>query len=395
MTSINRREFIKNAGIGSVSAVAGLAAIGLLPRRILGEGTSGFNRVAFRKLGSTGFKASEVSFGAMNMRDPELVHAAIDSGINYIDTAHRYMNGVNEQIIGQVMKTKRDKVFLTTKVPPRSPDEMLSMMETSLKRLQTDHVDLMLLHNLKSPDPALDDDTIKTFEKARQKGMCRFVGVSTHVNQEKILDAAVGTNFWEAVLVGYSCMSPPGVKGAIERARKAGLATIAMKNLLNTQTRPRDRIGDIRKNKTVNITATQALIKWVLDDPFVDTTILGMTSFEHLAEDLAIMGMKMSFDDHRTLHRYGKLLNGSYCHGVSGCTDCVDQCPKGVDVRDLNRCLGYAYGYGDIDLARENYRELPTASRIDVCGECTDCVVKCVNGLDLTQNIRHARELFA
>ena len=54
--------------------------------------------------------------GCMNMRDPELVHAAIDSGINYLDTAYVYMNGQNEEIIGQVMKTKRDKVFLTTKV---------------------------------------------------------------------------------------------------------------------------------------------------------------------------------------------------------------------------------------------------------------------------------------
>jgi hypothetical protein len=65
--------------------------------------------VVFRDLGSTGYKVGEVSMGCMNMRDPELVHAAIDSGINYLDTAYVYMNGQNEEIISRVMKTKRDK----------------------------------------------------------------------------------------------------------------------------------------------------------------------------------------------------------------------------------------------------------------------------------------------
>ena len=83
------------------------------PRRIYAEETSETNKIVYRKLGSTGFKVSEIGMGCMNMRDPELVTAAIDRGINYIDTAHGYMRGVNEEIIGTVMKTKRDKVNQT------------------------------------------------------------------------------------------------------------------------------------------------------------------------------------------------------------------------------------------------------------------------------------------
>ena len=112
MNSTSRRSFLKKGATISAS----LGAIGLNPRRIIAEGPSKFQRIAYRQLGSTGFKVSEVGFGAMNTRDIELLHAAIDAGINYIDTAHGYMKGVNEQIVGKVMKTKRDKVFLVTKV---------------------------------------------------------------------------------------------------------------------------------------------------------------------------------------------------------------------------------------------------------------------------------------
>ena len=70
----NRREFLQKAAVGSASVAAGLAAAGLIPRRIFAKGSNEFHRIAFRNLGSTGIKVSEVGFGCMNMKDPELVH---------------------------------------------------------------------------------------------------------------------------------------------------------------------------------------------------------------------------------------------------------------------------------------------------------------------------------
>ena len=390
MGTSSRRNFMKN----SAAAGVGLAATGLSSRRIYSKEKSGFKRINFRDLGSTGFKVSEIGFGAMNMRDPELVHAAIDAGINYIDTAHVYMRGVNEEVIGQVMKTKRDKVFLTTKVKYREPDKIPEMIETSLKRLQTDHVDLLLLHNYERRENILRDDLMKIFDDARKKGQTRFVGFSAHNFPPDVLDATLESKFWEAVLVGYNYVSPQSVKTSIEKARNAGIAIIAMKNLL-TSSWPPDPLEDMRKDKSGNMTASQAMIKWVLDDKYVDTAIPGMTSFEHLAEDLAVMEMKMTLDDRRTLMRIGESIRKRYCCGVSGCTGCKDKCPYGVKVNEINRCLGYAYGYGDIRLAHENYEDIPRSSRVDICSNCDECVVKCVNGLNLTENIKKASELFA
>ena len=90
----NRRDFLKNG----TAAGIGLTVNGLFSRKIHSEENSDFNRTYYRNLGSTGYKVSEIGFGAMNMREPELVHAAIDKGINYIDTAHPYHGGTSQEL---------------------------------------------------------------------------------------------------------------------------------------------------------------------------------------------------------------------------------------------------------------------------------------------------------
>ena len=384
MSGPNRRDFMKSgAAIG-----AGIAAGGVTAREAFPAGNDP-GKVQYRELGKTGFKASIVGFGAMNTRDAELIDAAIDAGVNYIDTAHGYMRGVNEEVIGKVMAAKRDKVFLTTKVSRRDPDHIPEMIETSLKRLRTDHVDLLLLHGPSQREQILNEDFMRMFEDARKRGQTRFIGFSTHRNHAESLDLAVESKFWEAVTVGYNHLSPPEVTDSLIKARKAGIGIIAMK----TQVKGKGYSGtDI---DTDTITSQQAALKWVLNNQYVDTTIPGMTSFEQLQEDLAVMDMKFTRDDNSLLRKSGEVLKGIYCRGVAGCTGCRGECPKGVDICEINRCLGYVYGYGDRALAYENYADLPTRDHIETCDGCEACAVKCVNGINLTENIRAARRLFA
>jgi len=304
------------------------------------------------------------------------------------------MNGKNEEVVGEVMKIRRDDVFLTTKVKPAGAADIRRMMETSLKRLNTDHVDLMLLHNLKSAGPVLKEETIRAFEMAKKDGLIRFAGVSTHSNQAEVIDAAIGTGFWEAVLVGYNYFSPKTVGEAVKRARTAGLATIGMKNILNPTVWPWEKLDDIRKDKDGPATPAQALLKWVLEDPYIDTIIPGITSFEQLRDDVAVMGMKIELSERHQLRRYGNAINGLYCRGVAGCNECMHQCPNGVRLSDLNRCIAYANGYGDKRLAAENYSALPESSRIGQCSECDECTVICPNGIDTTRSVHEARSLF-
>ncbi|MFC1651437.1 aldo/keto reductase [Candidatus Latescibacterota bacterium] len=410
MKPSNRREFLKQ----STAAGTGLVTAGLAPRKITAKESKKFNRVVYRDLGSTGYKVSEIGLGAARIKDAALVEAAIDAGINFIDTAHVYNS---EEAIGQVMKTKREKVFLSTKIMVMEGLESEKMgkgyfsiknapkkIETSLKRLQTDHVDLLLLHmgarlgrersisSEISIEQVFSDDVLKIFDDARKKGLTRFVGVSIH--HSELLDMIVKSKFWDAVLISYNYFSTPEVFEAIKNTREAGIAVIGMKNLLNAYTFPFKKLEDIREDKASATTPAQALIKWVLENKYIDTTIPGISSFEELADDLAIMGTKLTFDDRRLLRRYTERLKGYYCCGLSGCTGCRDKCPKGIDLRDINRCIGYAYGYGDIEFARDNYHYLPSSNHVEICADCNECKVKCVNRLNLTDNIQKARMLF-
>lgn len=383
MPETTRREFLRTAAIGGATVTAAMGA-GPFSRRVFAQGSAG--NIAYRALGSTGYEVSEVGMGCMNMRDPELVNAAIDSGINYLDTAHSYMNGQNEEVVGSIMKSRRDEVFLTTKARASSLEDYRSQMETSLTRLQTDHADCIVRHGAGSRNDVMDETTVAAFTDAKQRGVTRFIGMSTHSNQAQVLDAMVEAKIWDIAVVGYNVTSPPELKEAIARARAAGIGIVAMKTQNRGQGYANHDMGDI--------TNQQAALRWVLNDSNVDTTIPGMTSFDHLAENIPVMSMAMGFEG-SGMFRTANAVNDTYCRGVAGCTGCSGQCPKGVEICDLNRCVGYADGYGDIRLAWENYRALPRSTRADVCDGCDECTVTCAHGLDLTASVRRARELFA
>ncbi len=383
-----RREFIRNTAMGS----AALAAVGLSPRRIAGQ-EQRFRRLMFRQLGITGWKTTEIGFGCMNNRDADLFRAGLDSGINYFDTGNSYMNGVNEQLVGEALAGRRDEAFLATKVGlSKDPDKARSEMDESLSRLKVDHVDLLQFHKVDEPAQATDERFMRLFEDARDAGKTRFMGITTHMNQAAVIDAAVESGFWEAILTGYNYFSPKELTDAIRRAREAGIAIIAMKTLITTE-RPRVPFPDIRPEGS-KLTNQQALLAWVLENRNIDVTIPGITTFEQLNDDIAVMGLELSFEDRGLIRRYGDAAGSRYCRGVAGCTGCHEQCPYGVDVCEINRCLNYADGYGDRDLARENYRALPAGKTLAACEKCGECTVRCVNGLDIRERIGWARRLF-
>ena len=149
-----------------------------------------------RVLGKTGEKVSILAFGGgsrfgMYEKDDEAIAAvneAIDSGINYLDTAMAYGGGTSQKRYGEVMKTRRKEVFLATKVPYRDYDEAMRRMEESLKDLQTDRVDLLHIHSLQEMDDLEDiekpEGVLKAVYRIRDEGMARFIGITSHTDAE-------------------------------------------------------------------------------------------------------------------------------------------------------------------------------------------------------------------
>src|SRR6266436_5983915 len=177
---IGRREFLKRgmlAGVGvSILPRAGSASASI-------EAAPRVRR--YSTLGRTGLKISDISFGAslLTSGQEDLVLHALDSGVNYFDSAETYTDGESETTVGNALKGKRDKVFLTSKIIAEASDNRASMMkalEGSLRRLQTDHVDVYFNHAVNDPARLKNPEWYEFAETAKQQGKPRFTGVSGH-----------------------------------------------------------------------------------------------------------------------------------------------------------------------------------------------------------------------
>jgi predicted aldo/keto reductase-like oxidoreductase len=384
---INRRTFIKTGMAGTAAALIAPPAFAETLQQMAAAEPSPFPAPVYRTLGRTGLKITTVSFGAMLTPEPEVIRVAIDKGVNYIDTARKYMNGKNEEIVGRAVKGVRDKVFIATKTPSDSKTkaEIIRDVEISLKALGTDHIDVIQLHNVTGKERIFIAETREALTQLKQQGKVRFCGVTTHKNEVEVLNALVDDtdHFFDTCLVKYNFKSDKAVSVAIERAATAGIGIIAMKAM----------IGGYDTSGLGRITPYQAALKWVLQNPKITASIPGMKDMSQLKEDVAVMGMSFSYADLRRLDHYTEAIAPYYC---SFCGACEDGCPKGVDISTINRSLMYAEGgYHDISLARATYAGVPPHATASACITCDGCSARCVNGLNIATKMERARMVLA
>jgi len=387
---LDRREFMKS---GLVSALSGGVFLDSFNRtRIINnffkkdtqKKEEDENKIEYRKLGSTGYNASLLGFGAMITTDPSVLEKALDMGVNYVDTARGYQRGNNEIWIGKVIKNRRKNLFLTTKEKAGSKQSLLNGAEESLKALDTDYVDALLAHGLSSRSEVLNEDIMSGFEQLKKEGKARFVGMSTHSNSAEVIDAMIESKFYNLVTVKYNFRSDDGLKNAIERANKAGIAVVAMKPMAGGQ----GYVG----SKMENLNPFQSALRWVMNDKNVATTIPSITSFQQLSENFETMGTKMSWSDRKILYKFAKVTDKLYCRM---CDVCSGQCPENVKISDVMRFLMYAEGYGELQLGKDSYKSLSFHENASKCIDCGDCVVKCVNKLNIRERMVRANSLLA
>jgi predicted aldo/keto reductase-like oxidoreductase len=376
--SVTRRQFLKIGFMGT----AGLGVLPGLPTVFRDEARAAPAPV-YRTLGRTGLKVTVVSFGAMLTPEWEVIRAGLDMGMNYVDTARRYMGGRNEEFVGRAIKGIRDKLYVATKTQPSSDrkEDIIKDVEKSLSVLGTDRIDVIQLHNLSSPDRAFLPEVREALLKLRQQGKVRFFGITTHSNQAEVVNALADDKekFFDTALVSYNFKSRPEIRTAIARAVKAGMGITAMKT----------QAGGYKTDAMGPISPQQAALKWVLQDGNVSNAIPGMRTFPELNEDVAVMGMKFTARDERILARYGDAIDPYYCHL---CGECEGTCPSRVEISVINRSLMYAEGYGEKRLARETFSEVKRG--LSFCALCPECTARCPNGIDIAGKMDRARTLF-
>ena len=277
--NISRRKFLENFGVGA-AAGAGLL---LTKEHARAEGTSAM--LPSRTLGRTGAKVSILAFGCgsrfLMYKDEEsatvILNRAIDSGITYLDTAFAYGDGESETRVGRVMATRRKEVWLATKIPDRTRDGFLRRLEGSLKRLKTDHVDLVHIHSLGHPDDLAKieapDGALKGLMEAREQKMARFAGMTSHTDGE-VMAKAIERHDLDCVQM------------ALPAANKKNLGVIAMKI-----TGQEFLVGDGSGKASMT-----SLLRYSMSLP-VTTAVVGMPKPEMLAHNVEIARGFSPLDD--------------------------------------------------------------------------------------------------
>ena len=294
----------------------------------------------YRTLGRTGLRVSEIGlgtmvhaghFGPMNDADSlSAIAAALDLGVNFIDTSNAYGDGYSESLLGSALQGKRDKVVLATKGgnimtgPKRgstdfAPDYIAQVMDESLRRLQTDHVDLYQLHNPKVPE-IQDDALYAMLQKRKQEGKVRFLGASVNTMEEGI--AAVKGGRYDVIQIEYNILLQDPAKEVFPLAQDANVGIIARVPLrrgllagkITATDRERFTGGDVRARifagdalekelakverarfivKPPIKSLAQAAIAFCLAHPAVSIVIPGARNAEQMRDNAAASGVRL------------------------------------------------------------------------------------------------------
>ncbi|HAV40944.1 MAG TPA: hypothetical protein DCW97_00830 [Acidobacteria bacterium] len=298
---LSRKEFLKTSAAGILGIC--FSSISVKDSNSAGQ-KKNEERPGLAELGRTGIKVTPLGFGASRTMEQSLVMAALEAGLNFLDTGRSYFRGQNEMMIGRATAGLRKEVVIQSKLDlgltsqqlnspaeiKRAVAEMEASLQASLRALQTDYLDIMLIHGAVSPEVIFQEEVRRFFEDAKRKGTIKAHGFSCHTNQVELLRAANKKLFYDVVMLPYNHQGAyvhantgrPGkwdqvaLEEEMDKARQNGLGLIAMKTCSG---------GQLAAGPGAEPTFEEAL-RWILRRSKVHTMAVAMANYNQLKEDL-------------------------------------------------------------------------------------------------------------
>lgn len=405
---MTRRNFIHQSSMGFAALTVLKNSTFMAPKRRRGK-------IIYRTLGKTGIKLPVVSMGVMNADNPQVLKHAYDLGVRHFDTAWRYQNGRNEEMVGKVIKDMkiRDKIILSTKAPlaignrssytipeleemkknegkdfdNRLKEDYFRTFEESLQRLQQDYVDILYVHSVKDPGTIELPFLLEALSKLKKDGKVRFLGVSSHRNEIPVFKKVIEMNFFDVILapLNYKMRHREEMKQVLKQAHDKGMGVVAMK----TQA--------VYGNSQA--THHTAALKYTLQNEYITTAIPGFTTFDQSDEDFSV-ATNLEFSDQETEYleafwRKNIQIGSVLDIPCQQCEKCIATCSYRIDIPDLMRTYMYVAGYHNFEHARITYESIPENKNLRLCTQCNRCTAKCANGLNIASNMKHLQALFA
>ena len=403
MLKNNRRTFLKKAALGALSTpLYDTAALFSCPTQKQGTQKGS---MFYRRLGRTDLEISEISLGGSPIPEWHILMQAVERGVNYIDTSHSYMNGNSERQIGKLLKAVgRDKIHVGTKFHLRrnwNEDTIIRSVEGSLNRLQTDYIDVLLIHGAGRKEELIDERLLSAYSKLKESGKFRFSGLSCHSNHQEVVSTAIGCGHYDMVQLGYNVfdiakdqkdietyddyLGASGIRQLLSLAADKDIGIIAMKTL---------KIGSRRQNlekyRAGSTSIFQAMLKWVLMNKNIASVCTEILNEKELEEDLGIVGQPLTSHERRSLFTFVAENSEDYCHM---CGRCQSSCPQRIQTTSILRYLAYYENYNKVSRARSSYAHLQPEQTSVNCLNCGTCENNCLYGVSIRNRIHHAHYL--
>lgn len=323
------------------------------------------------RLGKTNLEVNKNGFGALpiqrcTMQEAvEILKKAYDNGIDFYDTAHFYTD--SEEKMGNAFKDiPREKIYIASKTAAETPEDFWSDLETSLKSLKTDYLDLYQFHNI-SFVPKKDDELFKAMLEAKEKGMIRHIGITTH----KITFAheAIESGLYETLQYPFSYLSGEEEIELVEKCKKFDVGFIAMKAMGG---------GLITNSK-----ASFAFLNQ-FDNVL---PIWGVQKISELDEFLPYDSTTVLDDELKsTIENDKKELGEDFCRGCGYCMPC----PEEIKISICARMSLWVRRFPTEPHLTEEWQK--TMAQTENCIECYACVDKCPYELDIPRILKENYE---
>lgn len=376
----------------------------------------------YRKFGRLDWMASALGFGCMRLPqvDQDMSHLdveesvriirhGIDNGINYLDTAVPYAAGNSEKVVGKALRDGyRQKIRLATKLTPffvNSPSEFQGFFDGQMERLQTDKIDIYMLHgmNKKCWEMFKEWKAIDFIEGLIAKGLVDHIGFSFHDEFSVFKEIIDYYNGWDFCQIQYNYMDidrQAGVKG-LRYAAEKGLAVVIMEPLrggLLTK-RPPDNVARIWESAPLKRTLAEWGLLWLWNQPEVSLVLSGMSNMLQVVENLTIANSsgigKLSSEEEGLIDRVREAYLGLTPVPCTGCKYCLP-CPNNVDIHTVFEMYNECTMYDDYGIGTMRYMGgimgIEEDQRASSCTECGECLEKCPQQINIPEHLKKAHE---
>ena len=379
----------------------------------------------YNKLGKTNLEVSRLGFGTMRLPTKDsndnivedeaskMLEYGIENGINIIDTAYPYHSatldgsGNSETFVGKFLKENsyREEILLSTKSPSWAIEEKQDFdfyLDEQLKKLQTDYIDIYLLHSLTVPDweNVQNLDVLDFLDDCLSSGRVKHVGFSSHIEVDYLIEILDEYPKWEVVMtqMNYPDEYYQSAVMGLDYLKEVNVGSVIMEPLRGgrlVQNIPPE-IQELWDSAEVKRTPVEWAMQYLWNRDDVDCVFSGMTSLEQVKQNVEIASTKdiISENDHELIREVARTYRTFLGNSCTRCGYCMP-CPHGVDIINCLTEYNIAHMMQNPKASAMQYFSLiDDDSRADSCVDCKECIPYCTQMLDIPAELQKVYEYF-